>query len=410
MSKGHRVFVYGARDETFLSGTPFYFSEALQRFGVSTGRFEVVNLGPRRAREAVAQWAAWSARLRCLRPALFLLSQQYHDASLPYLESGPGDVGLVSFLQVLPRSVLRHKAANPGFRLIQYVDVTLSQLLEEFDYARDAPTRVRHELLASEREAYRTSDQVMVFHPGTRQAVIEHYGVDPERVHVLGRGVNLPRSVAVDPSPSGGRAAADPMRMMVVGRGAARKGVFRLIAAIDALEPHERARIELHLAGPSQRELPSRPYIRCMGFVGADQRNLLVERMRSMSLGALLSDADSHPGSVWEFLFLGVPVWVSRLPYIEEELRGFPVVVQPFPLAVEDLTRQLRLFLHEPQRLAALRAAAQRPRGDLSWDRPAQIVGRCVGGLIPREVIEMQSHGHPGKDDNMRVEDSHARA
>lgn len=262
-----RALMYGARDETFWSGTPYYFSAELKRFGGEEREFVVEDLPPRRGREVVFPFLAWAARMRCRRTALFLLSQQYHDASVPSFER-QGTAGLVSFSQVLPDAVLRHKRATPDFKLVQYVDVTLTQLLADFDYAQDTPERVRDSLLEVERRAYAASDKVVVFHAGTRDALQDTYGLHPDRVRVLGRGVNLPPEAMASAGSAAARQQGPVLRLMVVGRGPRRKGVFRLIEAIDALHDWERARIELHLAGPSPDELPARAYLRPMGFVG----------------------------------------------------------------------------------------------------------------------------------------------
>ena len=101
--------------------------------------------------------------------------------------------------------------------------------------------------------------------------------------------------------------------MMVVGKGPRRKGVFKLIDAIDALEPHEQNKLLLSVAGPDPGELPERSYLRRLGFICAGERDRLVSEMHSSDIGVLLSEAEGYPGSVWEFLSLGVPVWVSEI-------------------------------------------------------------------------------------------------
>lgn len=375
-----RIFVYGARDETFLSGTPYYFSAALRRINEAEGSFTVTNLAPRRTREIPLRWLAWTARMRCARVSLFLLSQPYHDASVPDFSPRTDDAGCISFSQILPRAVIRHKIAHRNFKLVQYIDATLSQLFVDFDYARNAPSQVRESLLQAERRSYELADQIVAFHEGVKQSLIESYGVPPDRVTVLGRGVNLPADAMCAAGETRMQHTDGRLRLMVVGRGPRRKGVFRLIEAIDALEPEEQARVELHLAGPALHELPHRSYLHPMGFVSAAQRPTLVTTMKSMSLGVLLSEAEGYPGSVWEFLFLGVPVWVSQLPYLEDELRGFPAVIQPFPLERAALTAQLRRFLHDSGLLARLMAHAARPRADLSWAWQASAIAKYVCG------------------------------
>jgi glycosyltransferase involved in cell wall biosynthesis len=374
-----RVFVHGARDATFLSGTPYHFAQALRELRGNAHPFEVVDLAPRRTREVLPQWLAWSARTRCWRSALFLLSQAYQDASVTRFPATAGDAGCVSFSQVLPVALLDHRKANPAFRLVQYIDVTLEQLMADFDYAKDAPPHVRKELLEAERRAYAASDRIAVFHEGTRDVLAGRYGVPPSRIDVLGRGVNLPLQAWAAGRPNRAVTQGLPLRLMVVGRGPRRKGVLRLVEAIDALDAQDRAQVELHVAGPSAGEMPRRPYLHALGFVDATRRAELVRTMQSMSLGVLLSEADSHPGSVWEFLSLGVPVWVSALPCLADELRGFPALLQPFPLEQGALTARLRTLVRDPDALVRLQAASTRPRADLGWSRPARAIAAALG-------------------------------
>ncbi len=131
--------------------------------------------------------------------------------------------------------------------------------------------------------------------------------------------------------------------MMVVGRGAKRKGVFRLIEAIETLSPEEQNRLMVTVAGPEPGELPQKPYLQPLGFVSADQREYLAQEMMASDLGVLLSEADSLPGSIWEFLALGTPVWVTRLPNIAESLAGYPAIIEDLPL---DLASVVKTVAH----------------------------------------------------------------
>lgn len=373
------VLVYGARDETFWSGTPYYFASALREYGESANEpFNVRNVGPKRSREIPLAFAQWSLAHRSLRHRLFLLSSHYHDSSYPIGQPVPSDAaGMVSFSQVLPNAFLQHKKANPRFKLVQYIDVTLHDLMASFDYAKSPPPRVLASLLAAERAAYALVDRVCVFHEGVVDTLTSVYGMARSRVSVEGRGVNL--SSALIGNPHAKQADSQvKLRMAVVGKGPKRKGVFQLIEAIDALSAAEQAQIELTLLGPDPSELPKRDYIRALGFIPAAERARLTEIMRNCDLGVLLSEADSHPGSIWEFLALGVPVWVTTLPHIQEELAGFPAMFEPLPLKPDSLVQKLRGLLADPTHLARLKAASTRSPRDLSWWRPAASVAEFI--------------------------------
>lgn len=373
------VLVYGARDETFWSGTPYYFASALREYGeAANAPFTVQNIGPKRTREVPLAFAQWSLAHRSLRNHLFLLSPQYHDCSYPVSQPVPDDAaGLVSFSQILPEAFLRHKKANPGFKLVQYIDITLHDLMATFDYAKNPPPSVTASLLKAERAAYALVDRVCVFHEGVADALTSVYGMDRSRITIEGRGVNL-SSALLGSQPAKAAGSQITLRMALVGKGPKRKGVFSLIEAIDALTPAEQAQIELNLIGPDPSELPKRDYIRALGFIPAEERGRLTEIMRGCDLGVLLSEAEGYPGSVWEFLALGVPVWVTTLPHIEEALTGFPAMFEQLPVKHDSLVQRLRSVLSDPAMLGRLKAASTRSPRDLSWAQPAESVGRFM--------------------------------
>ncbi len=45
-------------------------------------------------------------------------------------------------------------------------------------------------MLRDERKGYQVTDLFAVFHSGVRDRLIQGYGVDPEKIWVVGRGAN----------------------------------------------------------------------------------------------------------------------------------------------------------------------------------------------------------------------------
>lgn len=377
--KPKAVFVYGSRSPTFLSGTPYYFARALEELAREEKRFEVFDLAPRRVRELPFTFARWCLTYGTRRSALFLLSREYHDAGLRYLPARLGEKPcFIAFTQSVPRSLLEARARH-GAQLVLYLDATFGDLFDTFDYAAHPPPKLRRALLQAERDTYAQVDQFAVFHPAVRDRLVSDYGIETTKIQVMGRGVNLEASLLQrrrTAVPTGGKSGR--LRLMVVGRGPKRKGVFKLIDAIDQLSQDEQRQIILTVAGPALQELPERSYLRSLGFISAQRRDYLTQEMAEADLGVLLSEADSHPGSVWEFLSLGVPVWVSRLPHISEALAGFSAVIEDLPLNDESLVRQLRAFLHQPDQLIALRQTNSRPLADLTWAGPVRRIADYI--------------------------------
>jgi glycosyltransferase involved in cell wall biosynthesis len=373
-----KILVYGAKDRTFLSGTPFYFASALREYlALAQPDQQVINYGLKRAREIPAAFLAWSLRHLNFSIAFFLLSPKFHDENLIDAALLSDSVeAFVGFTQVLPTAVIDYKAKHPSFKVVQYLDVTLSDLMEKFDYATRAPKSVRRALIKAETASYRAADRIFVFHPDTKARMVADYGIPEAKVHAVGRGANIEPGEATAREPRAPQAGK--LTLAVVGRGPQRKGVFKLIEAIDTMSPELQARIELTLYGPSPDELPVKPYLTVKGFLPASERKRLFEEMQTFDLGVLLSEADSLPGSVWEFLALGVPVWVTELPYMREELDGFPVIFEELPVNIAAVARQLEKLLSDPQSFSRLNGGWHKDPASLQWRRQAMTVANYL--------------------------------
>ena len=210
--------------------------------------------------------------------------------------------------------MLAYRRTHRDARIIVYTDMTCLYYPLLNPPLLNPPRCVRERMIRDEKNGYAQADLIAVFHEDVRAQMIGCYDVPPEKVRVIGRGVNLEREI-LDRRVIQRRSDLDhKFHMMVVGRPAKLKGVYRLIEAIDSLSPDEQSRLVLTVAGPKKNELPARPYLRPMGFIRAHQREKLADEMAASDLGVLLSEVESLPGSICEFLALKVPVWVSTTP------------------------------------------------------------------------------------------------
>ena len=307
------ALLYGSRGKTFLSGTPYYLARALQAIEKESHEFDVIDISPKRSREVPLTYLRWCLESGLTNNHWFLLSRTYHDRCGKDIVV-PDNVRpyFVVWGQCIPGSILNYRRTHRDARIIVYTDATFLDLFDLFDYVADVPDALRRKMLADERECYAQSDLITVFHEDVRKRMIKDYGVKPEKISVLGRGTNLEREMTDGISVRRRSEIDHKFHMMVVGRGPKRKGVYRLIEAIDSLSPDEQSRLVLTVVGPKKRELPTRHYLRQLGFIPGARRDGLAREMAAADLGVLLSDADSLPGSIWEFLTLGVPVWISR--------------------------------------------------------------------------------------------------
>ena len=361
------VWVYGARDAQTRSGAPFYF---YQHLAAVAERYPTVRVRPipvLRAPETPSAALRWVLETGRTDFSEFLLSRAFHNASFARMNPPvqPGD-SVVSFCQILPDALLD----RDDIHRYHYFDVTLTQYFDQFlSLSRYPPVR-RREILVDELQTYKRARGFFTYLDETKNALAETYGVPAAHIDVIGRGANLsPRDcrrtrVALD----------DRLRLMCVGRDALRKGADLVIDAIDALPPAHRDRIVLTLAGPRQSDVPRRSFVECVGFMGPSRRGALLDLMASADIGVLLSRADALPASLFEFLTLGVPIWATALPGLQQTLAGYPAFFEPLPVEIGHLRSRLLSWAERPNLVRAVAPLTMEARERLSWTSRARHV------------------------------------
>ncbi len=89
-----------------------------------------------------------------------------------------------------------------------------------------------------ERTAIRTADAVIAVSEGTRREVLDAYGIDPSRVHVIYNGVDLDVFKPTNPGPALEKYQISGRQpyLLFVGRITRQKGVIHLVRALDHVE------------------------------------------------------------------------------------------------------------------------------------------------------------------------------
>lgn len=224
------------------------------------------------------------------------------------------------------------------------------------------------------RRAVRSAEAVICVSRATADDVLERYGADPARVHVVPNGPSLPLGTGTAAARGAGPpGTSDPARpyLLAIGDLRAKKNLERLAEAWRSSGlPH---RLVVVGAGGAARD-PATPE----GRLAARLRALGVEvpgYLPDAELDALLRGAAAlvHPSLfegfglvVLEAMARGVPVACSDVPSLRETAGGAAVLFDP--LDVEDVARGI----HE----AVARASVLGPAGvaraaAFSWDRAA---------------------------------------
>lgn len=363
-----RIFVTGASDKRSFSGCSFYFAADL-RDRVAADAVVSVPLLPYSAMRPAL--IAWASRMRADPRPYFYMTRQYHDRNFASIGEEPrdGDVYL-SFAPVLPsRDRLK------GARSSLIVDMTLRQYLGYEHFGR-FPDRIGHALYAQERESYERCERIFAITPSVREQLVSLYAVPSDKIEVIGRGVNLPgiESLGLGTGSHGAEREPGRLRIGFVGHDFKRKGLPMLIEAID--RNGWGGAVTVEAIGPKPGDLPARPYLNLHGYIDKDTDIDRYSRMlASCDVGYLVSQSEGVPGSILEFLSLGVPCLISDIPEMET-LRALPgVSCLPLSEGTAAVGGALRELLSSPDRLRSMRACAATNAFD-GWARQAEAVAR----------------------------------
>ena len=163
--------------------------------------------------------------------------------------------------------------------------------------------------------AVRTLDGAMALHEAQKEEIVELFGGDPVRAHVVGTGYN-----AREFNAHGAQRSASPLRILYVGKICRAKGVESLVRCLDAL-PYGADEAELSLVGGySDREqyeeiaalaTQSRIPVHFCGRISQDE---LVRAYRSSHVFVLPSFFEGLPLVTIEAMACGCRVVVTDLP------------------------------------------------------------------------------------------------
>lgn len=252
--------------------------------------------------------------------------------------------------------------------------------------------------------AIRELDAVFALHDVQKQQIVDVYGIDPARVHVVGTGFNAAIFNKGDEMPAGPQPRA-ALELVYAGKIWRKKGVESLIAALDSMDADT--------FGGALVPAPGAPLVRlrCAGgysdqaeyegivakaqacaqpveFLGKLAQTDLAEAYRFADVFVLPSFFEGLPLVAVEALACGCTVVMTDLPgirpWFEACAPGAPIVYVEPPRMVgvdEPLADDLPAF--EARLADALREAALAPKkpadvGHLSWEG---LTGRIVAEL-----------------------------
>jgi glycosyltransferase involved in cell wall biosynthesis len=217
-----------------------------------------------------------------------------------------------------------------------------------------------------ETELYTGASLIFTTNENARQSFIQHYGIPPERVLVVGAGVD---QVYEHPEKT-----YDEQAILFVGIDFERKGGPTLLKAFAEVRKRL-AQARLLIAGPKPG--PPQAGVSWLGHVSDRPR---VDQLFSEStVFALPAICDPFPGAIREAMSQGLPVIASQVDamaeMVEEGVTGFLVP----PGNAEALADRMVRLLSSPELCAKMgEAGRNRVRERFLW---TQVVDRVEGGL-----------------------------
>jgi glycosyltransferase involved in cell wall biosynthesis len=241
-----------------------------------------------------------------------------------------------------------------------YLDHTRA-IAERYPPAPGLPPAVafQGEWRAREQATYRNATGIFTMSEFVRASLLEDYGVDPARVHVVGAGPNVvpTRRAVLHRAPL----------VLFVGRHFVPKGGPELLAAFAAVRrEHPEARLAVV---SSSCPFPRPPGVEFHGLVS---REALTRLYESASVFALPTVREAFGLSLVEAMSFGLPVVASRIEAIPEIVADGETGILVPPLDVPSLARALSGLLSDPARGRQMGAAGrQRAVARFGWERVA---------------------------------------
>jgi glycosyltransferase involved in cell wall biosynthesis len=338
-------------------------------------------------------WNRWLNGLLSFHPQRQRWQQRFYKNVLAFRQRSLAVSSKLSRLQHQADAVLQvgvmFDACWPPARLpnVIYTDYT-SHLSAQKPAAGRSPLSAGQQKawFTLEQQAYQRAAHICTRSQMARHSIIKHYGIAPEKIAVVGGGVNFASLPELEPRKTGG-----PPTALFIGNDFYRKGGDLVLASFAQVRKQiPDARLLLLTREPIPLDLLIEG-VYCLPSTW--DRNKIVNLFRQADLFVLPSRLETWGDALLEAMAFGLPcIGVmddAMMEIIEHEQTG--LLVQPE--SMDDLANALIRLLSDPStRNQYGMAARQRVEKMFTWD---QVAGQLAKVL--ENVVRVQTKKSGGK-------------
>jgi glycosyltransferase involved in cell wall biosynthesis len=340
------------------SSIPYYFLRAGRRAGFFQGGWAV---HPRRLR---LHRAWWNMRrlVRTGWPAGYQYSRSFLDHLLRQVDNLDGVSEVISHFPLFP------PVDGIDAAVTFYIDATLKQNFVDYRIACQIPIGrdLIEDALDQERAQYHAARRIVCMSRWAARSVVQDYGIEAHKVHVIPGGANLIDDDLLLPSPEQPR-PLEPVRLGFIGKDWRRKNLPFVLRVAEILRSRGHA-VEVVAAGFAPDEGPRHPLVRTVGFIDKhSDLETFIRLVRSFHFGCLFSTVEAFGISNRECLRLGVPV-------LGRDIGGIPDTIPPglghlfaADAAPDEVAAVIADYVREPECYLALCRQVAAHAGECSW-------------------------------------------
>ena len=363
----NQVYITGGNDERSFSGCSYYFTRSMKARAPELRLSCIPFQNYRAMRSALLKWGM---RFSVDPRPYFYMTHEYHECNWVSLRKIVNrEDSYISFSQIIPNSIRKSEC-----NVLLMTDMTLSQYLQ-YEHFGDIPKRISAELLSCEQMSYDRASRIFAATEVTADQLMRIYHVPASKIEVIGRGVNLPIDLSVEKTRT--RPDERPMQIVFVGHDYRRKGLPTLLEAIESTVELQ-TRVVVNAIGPRREEFAPRDWLKVHGYIDKKvDLKKYTDIISSSDLGYLFSQSEGIPGSILEFMHLGIPCLMSDIPEMASIRHSPGVVSVPLDSGHTGVRDRLLEYVTNPMRLEELKRQASK-NTFREWHMQAEMVARWL--------------------------------